>query len=220
MIRLFLLSITLSSACAPSRSLLLEPAPTASAPASEREDYYRQHRAVGVVSQNPPTLDSVIRTPPYPFLQLEDGRRIFEPSDLLPAVGPDSASGRAALLVEEPMGWSRVLSTAGFVTATVGLAAQLTGVIVLYSSIDSVQPQSEIQERIETAIAVVLGGTAVGLLGVGLMLPGQSLGDTAAIERSTSFMTFDSSLRDRLRVDADGKALLLMEVDSAPATLD
>ena len=103
MLRLALLLLLSALAGCASTRVQVEPAPTASAPLTDRQTYYQKHRPVGAERKTtsmgfasqlgtPITEEKVMETG---VLELNDGTRVLEDEDVLPAVDANSPTAQA-----------------------------------------------------------------------------------------------------------------------------
>jgi hypothetical protein len=157
--------------------------PSASAPLEERVAYRDRYGAAAVVGDDPGP--ATVGT--FPFLLLENGERVVDSRDLLPAVEPTSATASVAEKGMEGRAAGAFLSVLGSSVAALGLSAELVGIAV------------PAEERLEPLRAgMVYGGAAVGLTGLATWFLGLRLVEEAEANRLSAFHLYDKDLDRRL----------------------
>jgi hypothetical protein len=190
------IGILFTSACASPQAVRLAPlAPEAS---TEARAAWRRAMQGQVVEAPVPGIPGMSGSQPgQTFLLLADGTRITDPRDLLPVVGTETTSGRAALRAAETRELSDRLTsmTTGF--TAVGLGVSVGGVLALSSVLSANDPARE-QALLQTGGAISAAG--IGLLGVAAVLSGPAFAvrEELAIERATAFAAYNASLDAQL----------------------
>lgn len=178
------------ASCATPAKVVLEAPPPRSAPEAERRAYYVDHAPTAMRSVSYPNTWAE----PVSFLIIEDGTRIEQPIDLLPAVDPTSPTALAAQRSREQEQAAFWWTTAGSAAMAVGAFSPLVLPLLAVSDLPG-QPSD----------ATVMGGVAASGAGLLLLAGGGialGVGVRAAIdgqrERETAFLTYDRALRTRL----------------------
>lgn len=202
--RALALTVVLPSlfACATTRiGQALDTAPAAGAPLAVREAFAAKNRAHGVVTMSDEQRTGLGDLVPatVTFLQLEDGRRVENPADLLPAVDPHSASAKAARRSVEAHERAETLGMIGQGVNAAGFGLALASATAYAGMILS--PPSEGEAVGALAFMGVASILSLATVSVGTLLftePANEAAHEAAVESATAFATYDEGLRQRL----------------------
>ncbi len=176
------LSILLSSAACGRPHVSLE-APPATAPASERITAYEKlqpafQREREIIPESGPIQKTV------DFVELEDGRRIYHPTDLLPVISKQSAAYDAVQRYRRQRRTAHWLFIAGGVTIVAGGAAIASSAGANTNNIDEV--------------LAIGGGLAIG--GALIFPIGNGFGRAANRNAMKAFRYYEEGLRQRLEI--------------------
>lgn len=178
-----LLAVLALSGCV--AHVTLPAVPLASAPKEER---VRALDELSPVVRTDP--GSLMTRPLFPqqqlgFLLLNDGLRVSDPMDLLPAVDAASPTAGFARAYEDAMGKATVWGGAWVAMFVAGVVLQ--GLAL-----------AQIDQHPESSLPLLLGGSGVMLGGLVPMAVALVYGNQAAIERESAFQMYPRNLRQRL----------------------
>ena len=191
-------SIFLTTGC---RSHVQLSAPPPTAPLPERMAAYERLRSTGYQQTHVTTVNrwgaATGTTRTTDFLQLASGERVYFPEDILPAVGPNSPSGIAALESQASRGAARAWSI-------VSIGALVAGLGVMLSSLAFISDEGDS----DTAITLLLAGGGVAIVGSLLLIPVYVNNANAADEATTAYELYNSSLAGNLALcERDGSVV-------------
>jgi len=175
-----------------SHVMLSAPPPTAPEPA--RVEAYKKlhalsHRETQVTYYN--QLGMAFGGAHYTdYMQLADGTRVYYPEDVIPLVGEDSVTGKAADSSRSKR------SLAGYL----GLAAAATiiaGAAIAFSSFGSDDGNGPDKTKLFVGAGIAVGG------GLGFSFGSQAVASSAQDEAATAYETYNDNLSRRLRLQRE-----------------
>jgi hypothetical protein len=189
-------------------------APPRSAPVAERLGAYARLRATGyqqtqIVTVGRFGVTGVSRS--TDFLQLSSGERVYYAEDILPVVGPDSPAGLAAAASLSARETASIFNVIAIAASTVGLGGMLASLAF-------------VGEDDDTAIAVLLVGGSLAIVGSLLLIPAMIFQSDATDEATSAYETYNLSLagflglceRGDQAVDCNAPAVAPVQVAPPP----
>ena len=194
-----------AAACAPAHVQLVEP-PSKEAPVEARLAFYGDHRP------------SVVSSAPQSLL-LEDGVRVFHPSDLVVHLDADAPAVVAAARAQQARADADAAITTGWVLTAVGGALELGGGAVAIALVGGAPDQTTISPLALAALSTSVVGAATAIVGVTVAtIVGSGTAVRAAVETETTFLTYDASLRRRLALSDDDLLRRTRRLRATPTT--
>ena len=129
------------------------------------------------------------------FLQLNDGRRVYYPQDLLPVVAPDSPTASAAKTAASNRKWATRATYSGVPLFVTGLG------YTMHTLVTNSQNNEEFSKP-----KLMLGGTLI----VASVVAGvvyAIMSTRAADETTTAYTTYEDALLDNLRICIEKKEI-------------
>lgn len=198
-----------SQACATVRPPALEPAPSVDAPLEVREAYASENRAVGPVTILVPQTLPFSSPKSLTFLQLEDGRRIEDPAQLLPALEPSSATAQA---ISRGIAARERAETLASLTQT-GSAVAMGGLVTgAATSAFGITNPNKYRAALAAGAVTMQASAATALAAAILSVSADQAAREVALESATAFTLYNDDLRR-------GLALPPVVID-APAPAD
>lgn len=158
--------------------------PARDASLAEREEAFA---ALSPVKDDEPSLAGFA----YPrFILLNNGLRVMDPIDLLPAVDPTSSTALFARAATEKARSSRIAYGVAFGMEAVGLGLMLSA-LAMDDSRPGVPPST-------ATLGLLLGGAGVGLLSLIPAIIGFVLQWDAGVEQRSAFLMYPKDLRRTL----------------------
>ena len=200
----FFLTILLAQGCATARPAPLDPAPAAHAAREVREAYAAANRAVGPLTVSDVRLTGLGLpvSSTTTFLQLEDGRRIDDPAQILPAVDDTSVAAAAAKKSIAATERANLYAGIGGTINGIALGGSVAGLALLVGAQQDAAPSGLVLGAFVTTLAS-LGAL---LVGTAILVPAEEAAHEARMESATAFATYNTSLRQRLDLPDAGIA--------------
>ena len=192
-------SLAVLSACATPR-IDIARAPTVDAALAERQTFYMAHRPTVIRTADVVRTMSSERS--SSFIILEDGARIERTTDLLPNVEPTSATAQAVARSQEAETNAALWRIGGVVGLGASAALALVDAVILLPSLteQSVGPNPDLALAY---FALSLSSYAVGVGGAVALFVSWAADAKVASEANAAFMSYDSSLQERLGLTHD-----------------
>lgn len=193
--------LALALSCAPAHVQLALP-PSQSAPLELRRAYYEKHRPTAVHTA---VLGLAPLWEPKAYVMLADGTRIDHGSDLAPVVERTSPTALAATRSDNAerraLAW-RVVAITTWAVAVTGLTVMLVAQIAPLVDGDF---DAAFRASPSAPTITAIGGGSIIVTG-GLTVVASLASADAAVERETSFLTYERSLRQRLALSEEDAA--------------
>ncbi len=168
------------------------------APLKTRVDNYNRYHAINSVVVSVTNADTGRKVADIPrFLQIEDGRRIHYAEDMLPVVGDQTISGRAATKSRIFRRWGHTTSIGGYILSLSGMM----GMVAVAPAVASEDQSAASTPTFWVSAGVLVSGTIAYFVG-------RHLFSREYDEEMVAFSNYNKSIRNNLNLCLHGEVVL------------